>query len=426
MPKPALPSLAAEPWLRRDETQRVLAALAAAGHEGRIVGGAVRNALLGKPVADIDIATPATPQEVIKAAAASGLQVIPTGLAHGTVTVICNHVPHEVTTLRRDVATDGRHAIVAFTRDWTADAARRDFTINALYCDAAGTVHDPLDGYRDLAARRVRFIGSADARISEDYLRILRFFRFHAEHGAGEMDGEGLAACVRGRGGLGQLSAERIRAEMLKLAVATRALDALAAIRDHGLLLAVLGAVPRLGAFARLIAIEGALRLTPDAVRRIGCLSLHVAEDAGRLASRLRLSNSESGVLESLVCPQAMRLHAGLAERDAKILLYGMREAAWTHAALARWAWSDADVASEDWRQLLALPGRWPIPVFPVRGADLVALGLPAGPRVGDILRQLEAAWIAGDFTDGRAALLKQAALVLSEGTPTAAPPEAR
>ena len=216
------------------ETQAVLAALRRAGHEGRIVGGAVRNALMGKPVADIDIATPATPEQVMRAATAAGLHVIPTGLQHGTVTVVANHVPHEVTTLRRDVATDGRHATVAFTQDWAADAARRDFTINALYCDADGTVHDPLGGYPDLVARRVRFIGSADQRIAEDYLRILRFFRFHAEYASGPLDAGGLAACVRGRDGLARLSAERIRAEMLKLILAPGALAALEAWRRTG------------------------------------------------------------------------------------------------------------------------------------------------------------------------------------------------
>src|SRR5581483_10750916 len=201
-----LPSLAGADWLVRPETQAVFRALAARGHAARAVGGAVRNALLGRPVIDIDIATPARPEEVMEAARAAGLAAVPTGIAHGTVTVLAAHVPHEVTTLRRDVETHGRHATVAFTDDWEADARRRDFTINALYCSGEGEVFDPLGAYPDLASRRVRFIGDAHERIREDYLRILRFFRLTAEYGEGPPAPEGLAACVAEREGLGRLS----------------------------------------------------------------------------------------------------------------------------------------------------------------------------------------------------------------------------
>ena len=407
MPNPIpLPSLAKASWLTRPETQAVLAALKAAGHEGRIVGGAVRNALLGRPVADIDIATPATPEQVMRAAAAAGLHVIPTGLQHGTVTVVNHHVPHEVTTLRRDVDTDGRHATVAFTQDWAADAARRDFTINALTCDAAGTVHDPLGGYPDLVARRVRFIGSADQRIAEDYLRILRFFRFHAEYAAGPPDAEGLAACVRGLHGLARLSAERVRGELLKLILAPRALEVLEAMHAHGLLLPVLGTQPRLADLSRLIAIEKTLAIAAEPIRHLGCLALHAEEDVAGLGTRLRLSNDACAVLETLVSPAAKSLPVALGIAAAKPLLYRMGAQAWRDAVLVQWAWSGASPGDAGWRQLATLPERWPVPVFPVKGGDLLALGVLPGPRVGALLRQLEEQWIAGGFEDGRDRLL--------------------
>lgn len=415
MPRAALPSLANAPWLNRAETQTVLGALQAAGHAGRIVGGAVRNALIGRPVADIDIATPATPDQVVQAATAAGLHVIATGLRHGTVTIVANHVPHEVTTLRRDVATDGRHATVAFTQDWAADAARRDFTINALYCDAGGTVHDPLGGYPDLAARRVRFIGSADQRIAEDYLRILRFFRFHAEYAAGPLDAEGLAACVRGRDGLAQLSAERIRAEFLKLILAPGALVALSAMEAHGLLEPVLGGTARLLVLARLIGIETSLALPPDPIRRLGCLALQTEGDPTRLAERLRLSNDERTKLDTCVSPVARSLPAASGDdAAARPLLYGMGASAWRDAVLVQWARSEAPPSDANWRQLLTLPERWPAPVFPLKGGDLLKLGIAPGPRVGEVLRQLEARWIVGGFEADRDQLLSAARDLIS------------
>lgn len=413
-PALAIPSLADAAWLNRDETQAVLRALNAAGHEGRVVGGAVRNSLMGLPVSDIDIATPAPPEAVIRAATSAGLHVVPTGLAHGTVTVVAGHVPHEVTTLRHDVETDGRHATVAFTSDWAADAARRDFTINALYCDAGGTVHDPLDGYGDVVARRVRFIGSADLRIAEDYLRILRFFRFHAQYGDGAPDAEGLAACVRGRHGLARLSAERIRAELIKLLCAPGVCGALASMQEHGLLVAILGAAPRRTSLIRLVEIERALGAKPHAMRRLGCVALYTRDDAMRLTDRLRLSNDERTTLAAISGPQAARLHADLSEAKAKALLYRMGTAAWHEALAVRWAWSGADASASDWRTLAALPARWPIPALPLTGGDLVDLGVPPGPRIGVLLRQLEEAWVANEFVDDAPALLALARMVIA------------
>lgn len=247
-------SLAGAPWLVRPETRAVFDALARAGHEARAVGGSVRNALLGLPVNDVDIATPATPEAVTAAARAAGLAAHPTGIDHGTVTVVSGHIPHEVTTLRRDVETDGRRAVVAYSTDWAEDAARRDFTINALYADADGRVFDPRGtGLPDLDARAVRFIGDADARIREDYLRILRFFRFSACYSAGRCDEEGLAACARNRAGLTRLSAERVHAESIKIFASPAAalMVVVGAMLRHGFLPSLYGAAPYCGRLAR-------------------------------------------------------------------------------------------------------------------------------------------------------------------------------
>src|SRR5438128_1709012 len=225
------------PWLKSGPAGRVLALLNGGGEEARVVGGAVRNALLNIPVGDIDIATTAMPDEVIRRAGSAGIRSVPTGIAHGTVTLVVEGQPFEVTTLREDIETFGRKAKVAFGRDWARDAERRDFTINGLSVSPDGTVHDHVGGLDDIAARRVRFIGDPDQRIAEDFLRILRFFRMHAAFGAGEPDRDGYLACIRGRGGLAGLSAERIRMEMLKLLVADGAADAAIAMEDAGLLL---------------------------------------------------------------------------------------------------------------------------------------------------------------------------------------------
>src|SRR5215475_2419138 len=290
---PELPSLAGADWLTRADTRAVFAALAARGYAARAVGGAVRNALLGRPVIDVDIATPARPDEVMAAARAAGLAAHPTGLAHGTVTVVAGSLTKKVTTLREDVEAHGRHATVAFTDDWAADARRRDFTINALYCSADGRVFDPLGGSADLAARRVRFIGQARERIREDYLRILRFFRLTAEYGEGPPDREGLAACVAERDGLARLSGERVRQEMLRLLAAPRGPELVRAMQDYGLLGFVLPAAPRPGLLARLAAIEAHLGLTADPIMRLAALAVELPEDADRLRERLRLANEE-------------------------------------------------------------------------------------------------------------------------------------
>jgi len=391
-------------WLDRPETQAVFKALAKRGLAARAVGGAVRNSLLGRPVVDVDIATNARPPDVIGAAEAAGLKAVPTGLEHGTVTVVAGDRPYEVTTLRKDVETHGRRATVAFTDDWTEDARRRDFTLNALYCEADGTVFDPLAGYADLAARRVRFIGDAGERIREDYLRILRFFRLTADYGEGAADAEGLAACVRERAGLTLLSAERVREEFLRLLVAPRGSEIAALMLDYGFLPAVLGAVPRPTLLARLAAIETSLGLAPDAILRLAALAVEVPDDAERLGERLRLSNAQTALL-ACAANRAAAIGPDGSEAAAKIHLYRHGEAAFREQVLTAWARAGDPPQSEAWQQRLRLPERWLPPTFPLGGADVLAAGVPEGPRVGEILRALEEGWIAAGFSADAATL---------------------
>ncbi len=384
-----LPSLAGAPFLAAPELQAVLAALNGDGEETRMVGGAVRNAMMGLPVGEVDLATTATPPEVERRAAAAGLKSVPTGIAHGTVTVISGGVPFEVTTLREDVETDGRHAVVRFGRDWRCDAARRDFTFNALYADAAGTVFDPVGGLADLRARRVRFIGDPDTRIREDHLRILRLFRFHAAYGTGPMDGAALAAAERQRAGLDALSRERVRAELMKLLPAPGAAPTVVIMSEAGLLGRILAGVPDLPGFARLAALEAELDLPPDALRRLGGLAVRVAEDAVRLRTRLRLSNAEAARLLAL----APRLEPGLAAPALRARLYGDGAVAVRDRLLIACARHGGDP-----RPLLPVIQDWVAPPFPVTAADLMACGVAAGPALGAALAQAKAAWIAADF----------------------------
>src|SRR5256885_5073379 len=311
------------PWLRSGPAARALALLNGDGEEARVVGGAVRNALLNTPLGDIDIATTALPDEVVRRAKAAGIKCVPTGIDHGTVTLVVESQPFEVTTLREDTETFGRKAKVAFGRDWVRDAERRDFTINGLSVDADGIVHDHVGGLADIEARRVRFIGDAGERIAEDYLRILRFFRFHAAYGAGEPDRAGYLACIAGRSGLAALSAERVRMEMLKLMVAEGAATAVIAMVDGGLLPTIFGGVAYTGPFAAMVALERRLGFAPDPIRRLGALGVAVTEDAKRIAQRLRLTNAETKTLDS-IGHRWWRL-AGMDEATARRRLYRLR-----------------------------------------------------------------------------------------------------
>ncbi|GGH28736.1 poly(A) polymerase [Alsobacter metallidurans] len=381
--------------LDRPELQRLLAVLDCDGEEARVVGGAVRNALLGLPPGDIDIATTALPAETTRRAEEAGFRAAPTGIEHGTVTVVVDHHPFEVTTLREDVETDGRRAVVAFGRDFARDAERRDFTINALYAAADGTVIDLVGGLDDLAARRVRFIGSAHTRIREDYLRILRLFRFHSEYGEGPLDRDALSAAIALRGGLAQLSHERVRVELLKLLASRRAPETVEAIAECGFLDRLLGLVPDVRAFQAVA--------RPDPILRLAALALRVREDAGLLAERLRLSNAEALRLSKAATLLEM-LHGAQAPRSAhdwRLLAYRNGASA-LGDAVAIEAVRGADAAS---LAVAAAALAEPVPRLPWSGRDVVALGLAPGRAIGEALARAEALWIEADFPSDDATL---------------------
>ena len=396
-------SLQGAAWLQQGPLARLLGVLDGNGEEARVVGGAVRNALLGLPVAEIDVATTAVPEEVVRRVQAAGFKPVPTGIEHGTVTVVIDKHPFEVTTLRQDVETYGRHAKVAFGRDWKTDAERRDFTINALSASRNGSVYDYVGGLADIAARRVRFIGDPKQRIEEDYLRILRFFRFHAAYGHGAPDAQGLAACIAGRDGLDQLSRERVRMEVMKLVVAPHAVPTLVAMADAGLLLRALGGIAFLGSFENMAKVEAAIDLAPDPVRRLGALALAVPEDAERLWQKLRLANAEHERLASM----ADRWH-GLTpgdEQAARALLYRLKGERYADRVLLAWSRSQATAHDKAWHAFATLPQRWSAPVFPLKAADFIARGIEKGPALGEAMRAAEQAWIAAGFPSEQSAL---------------------
>ena len=384
-------------WLHSAPIRKVFAALKAGNAEARIVGGAVRDAIIGRPVGEIDIATTALPEEVMRLASEARLAAHPTGIDHGTVTVVADGMPFEVTTLRRDIETDGRHAVVTFTTVWQEDAARRDFTINALYCREDGTLYDPVGGLDDLRKRRVRFIGDPETRIREDYLRILRFFRFSAAYGNGALDPAGLAAAVALKRGLSQLSPERIRAEFLKLLAARNAAEVVSAMHDSGVPQLAIPATAHPERLARLQAIERALGQPPDALARLAALAIDEPSEAKSLAQHLRLSNAEAEALQkaAIVDPA---LDPATPEAAARALLYQLGPNAFGRAVRVAWARSGAAVG-DAWRVRALLPDRWKAPKMPFAGANVVPLGVPPGPRVGSVLKAFEDWWIAQDFT---------------------------
>ncbi|HVZ54906.1 MAG TPA: CCA tRNA nucleotidyltransferase [Pseudolabrys sp.] len=376
---------------------RLLAVLDRDGEEARVVGGAVRNALLGLSVDEIDVATTALPEEVARRVEAAGFKAVPTGITHGTITVVIGGHPFEVTTLRQDVETYGRHAKVEFGRDWAGDAHRRDFTINAFSVTRDGAVHDYVGGLADLEARRVRFIGEARARIEEDYLRILRFFRFHAAYGHGHPDAEGLHACILARDGLAKLSRERVRMETIKLLVATRAAPTLAAMAEAGLLMPVIGGVPYRAGFENVAKAEAAAGLKADATRRLGGLAVMIVEDAERLWQRLRLTNAEHARLTAMAV-NWRHLSSTMDEAAARAALYRLKPDYFIDSAILAWARSPQSAHDAAWRELVALPLRWTAPEFPLKARDFLARGVERGPALGEALRAAEAAWIAAGF----------------------------
>ncbi|MRL70384.1 CCA tRNA nucleotidyltransferase [Brevundimonas sp. SPF441] len=382
-------SVAGQPWLESQATQAVMRALEAAGGAGcaRFVGGCVRNSLLGQPVDDIDIATRLRPEQTMAALKAAGLKAVPTGVEHGTVTGVSERRPYEITTLRRDVETDGRRAVVAFTEDWAEDAARRDFRLNALYADAAGTVFDPTGGgLEDAAAGHIVFVGEAETRIREDYLRILRFFRFYAWYGRGEPDAVGLAACAALKGGMAQLSAERVSKEVLKLLAAPDPRAAVRAMAETGVLAQVLPQAQPLTLF------EAICDLTDDPVMRLSALLPADAAAAMEIASGLRLSNAVRDRLAAAVA-DGPAVSPTMSDAEARAAIYRLGRRAFEDRLMRAQAAGGRDAA-----RLRALAADWTPPRMPVGGRDLARLGLAPGPDTGRLLKAFEDGWVADHF----------------------------
>ena len=390
-----------------ERTRAVMRALKAQGGDARFVGGAVRNALLKEPVGDIDIATPLVPDEVMHLLAAAGLGAVPTGIAHGTVTAVANGKPFEVTTLRRDVETFGRRAIVAFSTDWAEDAGRRDFTMNALYADEDGAVYDSVGGLRDLEARRVRFVGEPRTRIREDYLRILRLFRFHAWYGRGEIDHDAYDAAIAEKAGLKLLSGERVQNELLRLLAATDPIPALVSMERASILAEILPGSLQLVRLARLIAIKDANGREAQPVLRLAALLPDSPDTARSVASALKFSNADRDRLIDAATADA-RVDVTLAPKEARQLLYRLGRNCFRDQLLLRWAGSGAQPDDPSWRTLLSLSAQWRKPVFPLDGRDAMAAGFEEGPKLGETLREIEQVWIEGDFALDRPQLLER------------------
>jgi len=383
-------------WLTDPATVAVMDALEAEGGKdcARFVGGCVRNTLMGHEADDIDIATRLEPQRVVEALKAAGLRSVPTGLEHGTVTAIANRKPFEITTLRRDVSTDGRRATVAFTDDWKEDAERRDFRLNALYADREGQVFDPVGGGIDDAEfGRIVFVGDPEQRIREDYLRILRFFRFYGWYGREEPDGPGLAACGRLKEGIAQLSAERITKELMKLLAAPDPRPALRLARRVGVTDEILPGPMNRPRFVTLIALEE----EPDPFLRLSAVLPDAPQELAHATSRLRLSNAEQTRLSAAI-DDTVPVSLTMTAQEARAAIYRIGRQAFTDRVRLRWAeWPDRSEAA---RELLQLAGTWKAPKFPVGGKEAMEAGLE-GPAVGQTLRAVEDWWVAEDFPAG-------------------------
>jgi poly(A) polymerase len=392
--------IAIQPWMVEPATQAVLGALSAGGAAARFVGGSVRDALLGRPIGDIDIATPAPPERVIELLEQRGIRVVPTGIEHGTVTAIAGNPPRhfEITTLRRDVETYGRRARVAFDADWVEDAARRDFTINAIFLDPDGTIHDPVGGRADLRARRVRFVGDPGTRIAEDVLRLLRYYRFEARFGTGEGDAEARAACRAAAHLLPNLSAERVAQELVRLLKTPDPIPALQMMQEDGALAVVLPEACRLDRLRQMIAIEP----EPDPLRRLAALLEVDVSGADRVAERLRFSNASRERLCGLARPWPLEPLGD--ERARRRVLYRLGSERYRDLVLLLAA--EGAMRQDRLTELLDLARDWSPPPFPLTGHDVTALGIPPGERVGRLLDTVRDWWVAGDFTADRTACL--------------------
>jgi len=386
----------------------LFAALVKTGGETRVVGGAVRDALFGLPPHEIDLATTALPEAVLAAARDAGLKGVPTGIEHGTVTIVVAGTPFEVTTLREDVETDGRFAKVRFGGDFEQDAKRRDFTVNALSLSPDGNLHDYTGGLEDIAAKRIRFIGDAATRIREDYLRVLRFFRFNASHGEGAFDRDGLHESIVARENLARLSRERVRAELIKLLPARRAPEVMRAMSHAGVIEVILG-MGYPARLARLAEFEAAQGKKADAVLRLAAFAVLTVEDAERLRERLRLSNDECSRLScaarTLAALHGIERPPPVSHLREMLFLCGSRAAA--DALALAFAESSASPHDPQWLEAAGFLNETPAPAFPIKGADLIARGVSPGRELGAVLKSLQAKWIRAGFPRDPASVLQ-------------------
>lgn len=393
-------------WMGSQATRAVMDALNPGGADNaRFVGGCVRNALMGSPVDDVDIATVLVPEDVLRVTQAAGLKPVPTGIDHGTITVVSGGVPFEVTTLRKDVATDGRRATIAFASDWAEDAARRDFRLNAIYARPNGSLYDPYGGAQDALAGRIIFIGEAEDRIAEDYLRILRFYRFNAWYGQGEPDLRGQAACVAMREGLGRLSAERVWKELKKLLAATDPLRALGAMQEGHILEEVLPGPLDFNLLFSIIRIDQDKNREPDPLIRVAALAGAEGERVATLSTAMKVSNAERARLVAVAAPA--RAVPGLSAGERARHLYRAGPDAFAGQIRISEALRQGDPARTD--DDLAAAARYERPRFPVAGRDLLGEGFAPGPELGQTLGALEEAWIESGFALDRTGLLARA-----------------
>jgi poly(A) polymerase len=389
-----------QPWMNAPATRAVMDALSADGGEARFVGGCVRDTITGQVVHDIDIATHEPPDRVMALLQRANLKAVPTGIAHGTVTAVVDKEHFEITTLRLDVATDGRRADVAFTEDWVEDAARRDFTINALSMTMDGIVHDPFGGLDDLDNGRVRFVGDPETRIKEDVLRILRFFRFHGIYDKAGPDGAALAAIKNCAHLLPTLSGERVWAELTRIFLNPAPVSVLRLMHDVGALVHIL---PEAQHFDRLEALAAIEENGPDPVLRLAALIETDKAGALKISQRLRHSNHDRDRLAGL-CVDGGMITEDITEVDQRRSIYRFGNPLYCDLVLLSWA----EQPNADYRAVLAYGRDWPRPEFPVRGSDVLALGVDRGPAVGQLVEQVEEWWIEEDFRPDRAACLEK------------------
>ena len=400
------------------DTFAILDAISAGGASVRFVGGCVRDAILGRPVSDIDLATDAEPARVIELLAARKIRTVPTGIDHGTITAIPDERPFEITTLRQDVETDGRRAAVKFTRDWSVDAARRDFTMNALSADPDGTVYDYVGGLSDLRSGSVRFIGDAAARIAEDHLRILRFFRFHATYASTVPDAEALQACREASGYVEKLSGERVWQEMARILVVDEPMQVFALMEDTRILRVLFPVRRSTSRLQALAALEGMLNVAPEPVRRLTALIQPDRKEASQIAARLRLSRADTSRLDNLSASRG-ESRAGMPALALRRALYTLGVDFFRDLILLDWADQIARDPSaaggniQDWKDTWDAANDWIPPHFPLTGEDIIAAGVREGPDVGEILEDVEEWWIDQAFRPDRDGCLERLRLML-------------